>query len=268
MQDSVYSAVNIIERFRIDGKVALVTGGGQGIGRGYAHALGEAGARVAVVDISRPRAEEVAHELSGKGIDSLAVETDVTKRDQVERMAETIVEHWGSLTIGVNNAGMGKWADAESMPEEEWRQIIDLNLTGVFLCAQVEARAMASAGYGKIINTASMSAHIANTPQNQVAYNASKAGVLHLTRTLAAEWAPKGIRVNSISPGYTRTQLVEDLLATPIGRDMLPKWMSLVPMGRMAEVEDLQGAVVYLSAPVSDYMSGHDMVIDGGYTAW
>jgi NAD(P)-dependent dehydrogenase (short-subunit alcohol dehydrogenase family) len=154
------------------------------------------------------------------------------------------------------------------MPEEEWRQIIDLNLTGVFLCAQVEARAMASAGYGKIINTASMSAHIANTPQNQVAYNASKAGVLHLTRTLAAEWAPKGIRVNSISPGYTRTQLVEDLLATPIGRDMLPKWMSLVPMGRMAEVEDLQGAVVYLSAPVSDYMSGHDMVIDGGYTAW
>lgn len=127
---------------------------------------------------------------------------------------------------------------------------------------------MLAAGYGKIVNTASMSAHISNTPQNQSAYNTAKAGVLHLTRSLAAEWAPRGVRVNSISPGYTRTKLVEDLLATPLGQTMLPTWMGMTPMGRMAEVTDLQGAAVYLSAPASDYMTGHDLVIDGGYCCW
>jgi NAD(P)-dependent dehydrogenase (short-subunit alcohol dehydrogenase family) len=127
---------------------------------------------------------------------------------------------------------------------------------------------MLGAGYGKIINTASMSAHIVNTPQNQVAYNASKAGVIHLTRTLAAEWAPRGVRVNSISPGYTRTKLVDDLLATPIGQRMMPKWMDMTPMGRMIDVTDLQGAVVYLASEASDLMTGHDMVIDAGYCAW
>jgi NAD(P)-dependent dehydrogenase (short-subunit alcohol dehydrogenase family) len=113
-----------------------------------------------------------------------------------------------------------------------------------------------------------MSAHISNTPQNQNAYNASKAGVLHLTRSLAAEWAPLGIRVNSISPGYTKTALVDDLLATPEGKTMLPKWMALVPMARMAEVDDLQGGVVYLASPASDYMTGNDLIIDGGYCCW
>jgi NAD(P)-dependent dehydrogenase (short-subunit alcohol dehydrogenase family) len=127
---------------------------------------------------------------------------------------------------------------------------------------------MLEAGYGKIINTASMSGHIVNTPQNQLAYNASKAAVMHLTRTLAAEWAPRGVRVNSISPGYTRTKLVDDLLASPIGQRMLPKWLELTPMGRMVEVTDLQGAVVYLASEASDFMTGHDMIIDGGYCVW
>jgi NAD(P)-dependent dehydrogenase (short-subunit alcohol dehydrogenase family) len=127
---------------------------------------------------------------------------------------------------------------------------------------------MLPAGYGKIVNTASMSGHISNTPQNQSAYNAAKAGVLHLTRSLAAEWAKRGVRVNSISPGYTRTKLVEDLLATPIGQTMLPIWMGFTPMGVMCEVTDLQGAAVYLSAPASDYMTGSDLIIDGGYCAW
>lgn len=145
---------------------------------------------------------------------------------------------------------------------------MNVNLKGVFLCAQAEAQVMLPAGYGKIINTASMSAHIANKPQNQAAYNTSKAGVLHLTRSLAAEWASRGIRVNSISPGYTRTRLVDDLLQTPPGKEMLPKWLSLTPAGRLAEVTDLQGAVVYLAAEVSDFMTGADLVIDGGYCAW
>jgi NAD(P)-dependent dehydrogenase (short-subunit alcohol dehydrogenase family) len=127
---------------------------------------------------------------------------------------------------------------------------------------------MLAKGYGKIVNTASMSGHIANQPQHQACYNASKAAVLHLTRSLAAEWAPQGVRVNSISPGYTRTKLVDDLLGTPAGRAMLPRWMALTPLGRMAEVADLQGAVVYLASPASDFVTGADIVVDGGYCCW
>jgi sorbose reductase len=160
------------------------------------------------------------------------------------------------------------WHDAENLSEDEWDKIMDVNLKGFWLCAKAEAKVMLEAGYGKIINTASMSGSIVNTPQNQMPYNASKAGVIHMTKSLAAEWAHRGVRVNSISPGYTRTQLVEDLLKTPVGKDMRSRWMSLSPMKRMAEVTDLQGAVVYLASEASDFMTGHDLVIDGGYSVW
>lgn len=245
-----------------------MTGGGQGIGRAYAHALGEAGAAVAVADISLETASAVAEELRAKNVDSIAVQVDVTKAAQVQAMVDKIIARWGKLTIGVNNAGIGQWVDAEEMPEGDWDRLMSINLKGVFLCCQAEARVMLPGGYGKIINMASMSGHISNTPQNQAHYNASKAGVIHLTRSLAAEWAPRGLRVNSISAGYTRTQLVDDLLRTPIGKEMLPQWMGLTPMKRMGEVTDLQGAVVYLAAEASDFMTGNDMIVDGGYCAW
>lgn len=259
---------NIMKRFGLEGRTALVTGGAQGIGKAYCEALGEAGAKVAVVDINLAAAEETAHELEKRGIVTIAIGTDVTNPDQVAKMVKTVVESWGSLTIGVNNAGMGLWREALTMPFDQWRKILSLNLDAVFLCAQAEAREMARNGYGKIINTASMSAHISNTPQNQCAYNASKAGVLHLTRSLAAEWAPKQICVNSISPGYTKTDLVDKLLETPEGKTILPQWLERIPMGRMATTGDLQGAVVYLASEASDYMTGADMLIDGGYCAW
>jgi NAD(P)-dependent dehydrogenase (short-subunit alcohol dehydrogenase family) len=258
----------ILDRFRLDGAAALVTGGGQGIGRALAQALGEAGARVAIVDLNKTTAEEVAHDLGTGGIEAVAVQADVTQSVDVDRAVADVVQHFGSLTIAVNNAGIGQWIAAENAPDEEWRRVLAVNLDGVFWCARAEGRVMLPRGYGKIVNTASMSGHIVNTPQNQVPYNASKAGVLHLTRTLAAEWAPRGVRVNSISPGYTRTRLVDDLVATPVGKEMVPKWMGMTPMGRMAEVEDLQGAVVFLASPASDFVTGADIVIDGGYTCW
>jgi NAD(P)-dependent dehydrogenase (short-subunit alcohol dehydrogenase family) len=245
-----------------------VTGGGQGIGRGYAHALGEAGAAVAVVDVSLPQAEEVAGELTKKGVDAIAIKADVTNPDHVAAMVKTILDRWGKLTIGVNNAGRGQWVDSEAMTLEDWDKMFDLNLRAVFLCAQAEGRAMLAAGYGKIINTASMSGSIVNVPQNQLAYNTSKAGVIHLTRSLATEWATRGVRVNSISPGYTRTKLIDNLLATPAGQQMLPAWTSMTPMKRMAEVTDLQGAVVFLASQASDFMTGSDVIIDGGYCCW
>lgn len=265
MADNLLSAQPILERFRLDERVALVTGGGNGIGRAFAHALGEAGASVAVVDLKAEAAESVAHELSEKGIDTIAVTADVSRPGDIERMVDTVINRWGRLTIGVNNAGVAGWFDAETMPEEEWDNIMDLNLKGVFLCCQAEGNAMLKTGYGKIINTASMSAHIVNIPQHQAAYNISKAGVVHLTRSLAAEWASRGVRVNSISPGYTRTELVDQFIKEPIGKEKLPVWLSLTPMGQLGEVSDLQGVVVYLSSSVSDFMTGQDMVIDGGY---
>ncbi len=259
---------NILERFSLAGRSALVTGGASGIGRAFCHALGEAGAKVAVVDINLTAAEIVAEELKSKSIEAIAISADVSLENEVENMVATVVKAWGEITIGVNNAGIGMWHDATELDMDEWSKVIDLNLSAVFLCARHEARVMRKEGYGKIINTASMSAHIANTPQNQSAYNASKAGVLHLTRTLAAEWAPDGIRVNSISPGYTKTTLVEKLLETPAGQKMLPLWLERIPLGRMASTDDLQGAVCYLAAEASDYMTGSDLLIDGGYCAW
>ena len=258
----------ILDRFKLDGAVALVTGGAQGIGLAFAQALGDAGAKVAIVDQNGKTAEEAAQVLTRAGVQAIAVQADVTRSSEVDRAVDSVARHFGRLTIGVNNAGIGQWVEAEKEADEDWRRMMAINLDGVYFCARAEARVMLAAGYGKIVNTASMSGHIVNTPQNQAAYNTSKAGVLHLTRSLAAEWAPRGVRVNSISPGYTRTKLVDDLLATPLGKSVLPRWMSLTPMGRMAEVEDLQGAVVYLASPASDFVTGSDIIIDGGYCAW
>jgi NAD(P)-dependent dehydrogenase (short-subunit alcohol dehydrogenase family) len=266
--DEVREGMPILKRFSLAGRVALVTGAGQGIGRGYAHALGEAGAAVCVADISERHAHETAEELSVKGIDALAMTADVTRRDEVQRVVDAAVKKWGTLTIGVNNAGIGQWVDAEDITDEIWYKVMHLNLDSVLFCAQAEAAVMKKSGYGKIINTASMSGHIVNMPQNQTPYNTSKAGVLHMTRSLAAEWALIGIRVNSISPGYTRTALVDRLVATPEGKAMSDTWISMTPMRRMADVRDLQGAVVFLASEASDYMTGSDVIIDGGYCVY
>ena len=268
MDDPVLLEKNILERFSLHGCTALITGGGQGIGRAFAHALGEAGAKVAIVDLNSDLAISTAAELKAKGIESLAVQADVTQRSQVQKAVSNVMEAWGALTIGVNNAGIGMWKDSIDLTDNDWRKIMALNLDAVFFCCQEEAKAMSPKGYGKIINTASMSGHIVNAPQNQAAYNTSKAGVIHLTRSLATEWADRGVRVNSISPGYIYTNLIDELVSTPEGKTTMDKWLSMIPTGKLGQVTDLQGAAVFMASEASDMMTGADLVIDGGYCCW
>ena len=256
--------MGILDRFKLDGKTALVTGGGQGIGRGYAHALADAGASVAIVDINPTTAQQVVVEIRTLGKQAISIIADVTRPDDAQRMVDTVMNEWGKLDIAVNNAGRVLWEKAEDVTEADWDRVVDLNLKGVFLCAQAEAKAMIPRRYGKIINTASMSGSIINRPQNQASYNASKAGVVHLTKSLAAEWATYGIRVNCISPGY----IITPLSTAPEVMKFRPLWTELTPIGRLGEVEDLQGAIVYLASEASDFMTGHNLIIDGGYTIW
>jgi NAD(P)-dependent dehydrogenase (short-subunit alcohol dehydrogenase family) len=266
--DVVHTGVGhkpILDRFRLDGRAALVTGAGMGIGRAFAHALGEAGAQVAVIDLDRDRAHEVQHELKTKGIDAIAIQADAADETHIRRFVTDTVEAFGSLHIAVNNAGINLNSAAEETPIEEWDQIFRLNTRAVFLACQYEARVMFEQRYGKIINTASMASLIVPHPQKQASYNASKGAVVTLTRTLAAEWADRGIRVNCMSPGIIRTALIEQSEALA---PLVDEWLSGIPAGRLGEVTDLQGGIVYLASGVSDYMTGHNLIIEGGQTLW
>lgn len=255
--------MGILDRFSLAGRTALVTGAGSGIGKAYALALAEAGADVAAVDMNAETAQATAAEIAERGVRSLALTVDVTKAEQVQGMVDAVVAAWGKLDIAVNNAGITRRGAAEDLSEADWDTVIDVDLKSVFLCCQAEGRHMLARGYGKIINTASMSARIINRPQKQSNYASAKAGVVHLTHTLATEWASRGVRVNSISPGHAITPMTARARET-----MADVWISNTPMGRLAEPSDLQGAVVFLASEASDYMTGHDLVIDGGYTLW
>lgn len=250
--------MKLAERFRVEGRRALVTGAGRGLGKAFALALAEAGADVAAVDVDAETAATTAEEVRALGRRAVAIQADLRRREESERMVAEVVSAWNGLDIGVNNAGVSlPIKEAFEVTEQEWDWLIDLNLKGTFFCAQAEARAMKERGYGKIINVASICGY-AVWPEPQAVYSVSKAGILHLTRCLAAEWIKRGIRVNSISPGVTRTpELFEQVI---------PVFLGGAPIERIAEVEDLQGAVLYLASAASDFMVGQDLVIDGGYT--
>ncbi|WIA30154.1 hypothetical protein OEZ86_000246 [Tetradesmus obliquus] len=256
---------SLLQRFKLTGKAALVTGAGQGIGRAWAHALGEAGAAVAVVDLDLAKAQAVAGELLSKGVRALAVQADVASKKDCQRMVAAAVAGLGRLDIAVNNAGINRNSAAEDTPEGEWDMTFAVNAKGVFLSCQAEASHMLAQGYGKVINTASMASLLVPHPQKQAAYNASKAAVVKLTQSLACEWADRGVRVNCVSPGIVNTALIQE---SPDLQPLVTTWLQQIPAGRLAEVTDLQAAVVYLASEASDYMTGHNLVIEGGQSLW
>jgi NAD(P)-dependent dehydrogenase (short-subunit alcohol dehydrogenase family) len=246
----------VLDSFRLDGKVAVVTGGNRGLGQAYARALGEAGARVAIAARDAARSEAVAGELG-----ALAVTTDVTDAAGVQAMLETVTAELGPVDVLVNNSGVCFHRPALEVPEEEWRSVWAVNVDGVWQCCRAVGAQMVERGTGSIINIGSISAQIVNRPQWQPAYNASKAAVHQLTKSLAAEWAPHGVRVNALAPGYVKTEMapVDD----PRFR---PRWIEDAPMQRAATPEEIAPSVVYLASDASSFMTGSVLVVDGGYT--
>ena len=238
-----------------------MTGAGRGIGRVIALALAEAGCDVSILEVNIEDGRKVAQEIEKMGRRALAIGADVRRPAEVKEAFATTAREFGRVDICVNNAGIAFHEPAEETLEEHFDQTLDVNLKGVFLCCQEAARIMIPQKEGSIINIASMSGTVANFPQKQAAYNASKAGVVLLTKCLAVEWAPYGIRVNSLSPGYTRTEMTETVA------HLVPQWEAQIPMNRMADPKELLGAVIYLASDASSYMTGGDMIVDGGYTA-
>lgn len=258
-------SMSIIEKFKLTGKSAYVTGGARGIGKNIAIALAEAGADVAIVDLDIKEAKKTASSIQkATGQRTLAIQTDVTKADEVQHMIDQIIEQFGTIDIAFNNAGICINVPAEEMTLEQWQKVIDINLTAVFLTSQAVGRVMLKQGSGSIINTASMSAHIVNFPQPQVSYNASKAGVIQLSKSLAVEWAKKGVRVNTISPGYIGTELT---LNSPDLQPLIKEWERMSPLGRIGKPEELQAIAVYLAGDASSFTTGSDFVVDGAFTS-
>ena len=258
--------MGIIEKMRLDGKGIFVTGGARGIGKSVATAFAEAGANVAIVDIDIDEANKTAAEIAEKSaVKVIAIQTDVTDPVGVDNMVAEVVSRFGKLDVAFCNAGICINKSALEMTYEEWKSVIDINLTGIFLTARASGKAMIKSGGGSIINTASMSAHIVNVPQPQCAYNASKAGVIQLTKSLAIEWADKNVRVNSLSPGYIGTELVtsSETLAP-----LIKQWNAMAPMGRLGKPEELQSICVYLAGDTSSFTTGADFIIDGAFTCF
>lgn len=250
--------------FSLDGKVALVTGGGRGIGQVICLQLAKAGADIAI--FSRSGAAETVKLIEAEGGKAIDIIADATKEDQVAAGIQKIIDVYGHLDIVINNAGVCYHKTAFEATVEEWREVIDINLTGEYIVCKEAARAMiAHDTKGSIINIASMSGHIVNIPQMQAAYNASKAGVIHMTRSLAIEWIDNNIRVNSISPGYVATPMSVD--PDFVEPELMAAWQPLFPMHRMAKPEELCGAIIWLCSESAGYTTGADIVIDGAYTA-
>lgn len=253
--------MSIRELLSLEDRVAWVTGGARGIGRAIALALAEAGAHVAVIDLDAEEASGVADQIRSLGRKALTLCADVADSAQVDAMARDVVDALGRLDIAVNNAGICPEHTPLDCPDHLWRRVMGVNLDGVYWCCRAAGRLLVEQGEGgRIINIASMSARVADAPLTHCAYSVSKAGVVMLSRYLAVAWGPHRITVNSISPGSTETQMIAGLSA------MHETWRRETPLGRLADPREIAAAVVYLASDAGGHVSGHDLVIDGGFT--
>lgn len=253
------------EKSRLDGKTAFITGGGRGIGLCAAHALAEAGARVVISDVQAEVLEAGRAEMAGLGHAVEAVLLDVTRPDDVTRAADALNARYGAVDVLIANAGIA-WPDTggEEMSDAVWLRVVDVDLNGVFWSCRAFGRHMLDRGRGAIVTVGSMSGLISNRPQRQAHYNAAKAGVHHLTRSLAGEWAARGVRVNSVAPGYIDTAMSGPNLRQEIGK----QWLHDTPMGRSGRPDEVASVILFLASEASSLLTGSVVVADAGFTVW
>jgi len=252
---------NVLSLFRLDGKVAVVTGGTRGIGWDASLAMAEAGADVALIYTSYPNPQERINEIKSLGVKCRAYQSNISDPDNISETLDTVLADFGKIDIVIANAGVCKHTDALEYTVDYWRQETDINISGNFFTAQAAGRIFKKQGFGNLLFTTSISGSIVNIPQRQAAYNASKAAIIQLAKSLAIEWIDF-CRVNTLSPGYIRT----DMTATN-SQEMLDEWDRRTPARRMATPAELKGGFLYLVSDASSYTTGIDLIIDGGYTA-
>jgi gluconate 5-dehydrogenase len=251
--------------FDLSNKVAFITGASSGLGVQYAHALARQGANLVIAARRLDKLKNVAQEVEQEhGVEVLPVECDVTLEDQIKNAKKQALDKFGQIDILINNAGVARMAPSQEMERKDWDKVIEVNLTGVYLCSKHIGQHMIERGYGKIINTASMYGRVGNTAMPAAAYHASKGGVVNLTRALAAEWAGHNITVNAIGPGFFESEMTEQVRDDEQFNQFL---QAMCPMKRWGKEGELDGAVVYLASDASSYMTGQTLFVDGGWTA-
>ena len=250
--------------FEITDQVVVVTGGGRGLGAALAKGFAEAGARVVVGDQHAETAQTTAAQLRESGASAVAAGCDITAPDQVQALCDLAITTFGSLDVLVNNAGINIPKPAEDLQLDEWSRIIGVNLTGTFVCCQTAGKIMLEQGSGCIINICSVHGHVGSYVHKAAAYNASKAGVINLTRSLALEWGERGVRVNGISPGALRTELMRTRLVDP---EYVRKTLERPAIKRIGAPEDIVGAALFLASPAAAWITGHILPVDGGWLA-
>jgi NAD(P)-dependent dehydrogenase (short-subunit alcohol dehydrogenase family) len=252
-----------LDLFRLDGRVAVVTGASSGLGVTFARGLAGVGASVVMAARRKDRLERLAAELEGQGREALAVVCDITREDDVEQLVDTALKRFGRLDILVNNAGVAYVGPAEDEPVEDFQRVMNTNVTGVFLCAKHCGRAMLKAGRGSIVNIASVLGMVGIGALPQLSYNTSKGAVINMTRELAAQWAKRGVRVNALAPAWFHTEMTEGMFDNERSIQFIER---RTPMGRAGRPEELLGALLLLASDASSYMTGQTIAVDGGWT--
>jgi NAD(P)-dependent dehydrogenase (short-subunit alcohol dehydrogenase family) len=258
------AAADPFAALRLDGKVAIVTGGARGIGRATVAALAAAGATIAILDRDAKMAETTAQALAGAGASITVHAADVGDEAALERALATVAQHSGGVDILVNSAGIGLRHAAVDHPLADWEKVVAINLTGVFLCSRIAARSMISRGGGAIVNLASIMGFSGGGIYPNVSYQATKGAVVNMTRALAVEWAQSGIRVNAVAPTWVRTDLTAGLLDQA---GVLDRIAELTPLRRLATPEEVALAILFLASPAASMITGHTLPVDGGFLA-